>query len=197
MGVMEKHYRDQLTALEPQGPALPKVPESNWQLLKLALADELARVDGRALDLLEEADPRTVYDMFSEWEAFADLPDCYTLADPGLDARRSALRERLTRTGGQSKAYIIDRATALGHHITITEAKISTSGVLTSGDELSADHANRYAWTVNVEVDPTNAYQAGGAVAGDRLGYWAPVRLECLLDRIKPAHTKVNWNYLS
>lgn len=196
MGVTAEEQAQQQTALEPKGPALPKVPESNWAKLKLALGEEFARVELRALDLLREADPRTAYEMLEEWEDLADLPDCFTLAESSLDARRSALLERLTRTGGQSKAYMIDRAAALGHDITITQAKISTSGGLKSGDELSADHANRYAWKVNVAIDPTNAFQAGGSTAGDRLGYWAPVRLECLLDRVKPAQTKINWNYI-
>lgn len=188
--------QNQLTALEPRGDALPAASESNWVKLKLALGDEFSRIELRALELLKESDPRTVYEMLPEYEELANLPDCFTQADQTLEARRDALQERLTRTGGQSISYMKDRASAMGHEITITETEASKAGGLEAGQELSGDEADRFAWQVNVAVDNTYAFVSGASESGDELGYWAPVRLECLLDRIKPGHTMILYNYI-
>ena len=56
-------YERQLLALRPPGPAW-----ANDDPLLSGLAVGLARVHNRALDLIEEGDPRTTYEMLPAWE---------------------------------------------------------------------------------------------------------------------------------
>jgi len=189
-------HRDRALALKPPGVALPTDTDSNWARLMLALAEELARVDGRAQDLVDEADVRTTFQLLQDWERVTGLPDACTPDERDLQDRRRDLRQRFAGRGGQTPAYYIERALEIGHDITITETKVSIAGVMVAGDELVAAHAHRYAWKVSVPVELTHPFVAGASTAGDRLGYYEPTRLECLIERIKPAHTLVLWEYI-
>jgi uncharacterized protein YmfQ (DUF2313 family) len=75
MALTDTDYLRQLQALLPPGPAWPKNDDATLTRLFGALASELARVDGRAWQLLEEADPRTTAELFLDWERVAGLPD--------------------------------------------------------------------------------------------------------------------------
>lgn len=191
-------YRDEALALQPPGLALPLDPESTWGRLLAALGAAFARIEARSADLIDEADPRTTYELLPDWERVAGLPDeCSADIERTLQSRRDALQQRLTNRGGQTPAYFIQRAAQLGHDIEITETQISIAGVLRAGEELAADHADRHAWTISLPIQTTYAYTAGVQVAGDRLGYYEPSRVECLFRRIKPAHTLVLWHYVT
>lgn len=196
MAMTAKEYQQLLQSLLPPGAAWPRDEDALLSQLLLALADDLVRSDERAEDLLDEADPRTTLELLDDWERVAGLPDpCAGDVERTLQSRRSDLVTKLTSRGGQSRAYFIDRAATLGHDITITETRPTIAGVMRSGDELVGSHEDRHAWTVSVPVDNTYAFVAGASVAGDELGYWQPVRLECLLERLKPAHSRILWQY--
>lgn len=194
MGLSVDYYAHQRRTLQPAGPALPADPGSNWQRLTDALADELARADSRALALFSEADPRTTYEMIRDWERLLGVSGGF---DDALQVRRARLTEHITRVGGQSISYILDRASNLGFNITISEfhRDYSLAGVLTAGDELFADISQRLSFRVNVAVQAGAAFTAGASTAGDTLGSWSPDRLVDLIERIKPAHARVIWNY--
>ncbi len=191
------HYLAQLQALLPPGRALTREPSAVLTAVLAALAEEFGRVDARALQLLEEADPRTAYDLLPGWERVAGLPDsCAGDIVRTLEDRRGAVWAQLASVGGQSASYLIARAAEIGHTITITEIRPTIAGVMQAGDEVVAQHEHRHYWQVNVPVDNTYAFVAGVSTAGDELGYWQPIRLECLFARLKPAHTDIIYNYL-
>lgn len=62
-----------LTALLPPGRLWRLVGESLVSSILLASGDELARLDARAMDLLDEADPATAVESLPEWEDDLDL----------------------------------------------------------------------------------------------------------------------------
>ncbi|MEX2338214.1 MAG: putative phage tail protein [Aquisalimonadaceae bacterium] len=193
MVLTAEQYREQLIALQPPGQALPTNLDSSWAKLLQATADALARVDARAADLLRESDPRSALELLTDWERVTDLPDPCRGADPGgLGERRAEIEARLVARGSQIPAYFVEIAGMLGYDIEITEPPVSISGVLIAGDELSAAHEDRYAWRVRVPVDLSSAF-----VAGDELGYYRPTELECLLRRLKPAQTIIEFEHLS
>ena len=68
-------YLDQLAALLPTGPALPRDPASRFMGLLGMPAAELAAVDARVAALLAEADPRATAELLPEWEEAFGLPD--------------------------------------------------------------------------------------------------------------------------
>lgn len=164
--------------------------------LLAALAEEFARVDQRVDDLLDETDPRTTLEMLSEWEAWAGLPDACTGDFDTIQQRRGALVQHLTSVGGQSRAYFINLAASLGYTVTISEYRPFICGLNRCGDQLNGGVAVRHYWRVNVGTARIVWFRSGVSQAGDYLGLIDRAAvLECVLQRFKPAHTQIIFNY--
>lgn len=195
MGLTATDYLRQLQALLPPGPAWPKDDAATLTHLLSALAAELARVDGRAQQLVEEADPRTVAELFADWERVADLPDACAQAfggDQTMAQRRNALVGRLTALGGQSPAYFIGLAAALGYAITITEFRAHC--VNDDVEQPLYDTAWNFAWQVNAALNTVTAITVDSTVE-EPLAVWGSALLECVIKRLKPAQTAVLFSY--
>jgi uncharacterized protein YmfQ (DUF2313 family) len=198
-------------------------------------------VDSRAADLLEqESDPRRTIELLPDWERNWGLPDpCYT-APQTIGERQTALVQRMTLMGSQSRQFYIDFSARLGYHISITEYRPFMVGLDRCGDnrvhgdgtnpmfsdmfvrgylpvynpdggrvqngELSeypnyglGPPENRYYWTVHVHEAPLTWFRCGGG--GGQTGVDPHLRighatdLECILQRWKPAHTIIVFDY--
>lgn len=185
-------YLHQLQALLPQGAAWTREPGTILASLLDALAQEPARVDARGDALVRESDPRTTQEMIADWERAFGLPVPCTWLASSLNLRRSALHANVISTGGQSRAYYIGVAAALGYTITITEFRPFTVGDHVDDPIYGEDWA--YAWQVNAPAE-TVTYFSATSGAGDALAEWGNARLECAISRIKPAHTIVIFSY--
>ena len=194
MKAKSEDYQRQLIDLLPPGPAWSRNPESILGKLLHGQGEELARVHNRALDLIEEADPRTTLELLPDWERVAGLPEPCVDPPDTLDERRTALVDKLTRLGGQSRQFFIDLAAKFGFVVTITEFKPFTAGSL-AGDPVNSEEW-QYAWQVNApDTTITSVFRAGQSFAGDPLRDWGNELLECLINRFKPAHTHVEFVY--
>lgn len=196
MALTESDYLRQLQALLPPGPAWPKDDEALLTRLLAGLSEELARVDGRAWQIAEEADPRTVAELFADWERVAGLPDACAVAFGGTQTaaqRRAALVGRLTTMGGQSPAYYIALAASIGYAITITEFRAHT--VVDDVDDALYDIAWNFAWQVNAALNTIHEITVDMTVE-DPLAAWGNALLECVINRLKPAHTTVLFSYV-
>lgn len=188
-------YRAQLQALLPQGPAWPREADAALTRLLAAWADELARVDGRAADLVEETDPRTTAELLADWERVGGLPDSCVAALAGTQTtaqRRAALVGKLTTIGGQSAAYYIALAASLGYTITVTEYKTFT--VRSKVNDPINDLPWRFVFTVSAPLDTVRRFTVRSAV-NDPLAAWGNELLECVISRLKPAHAHVLFAY--
>lgn len=195
MGLTETDYLRQLQALLPPGPAWSKEDDAPTSRLLGALAAELARVDGRAWQLIEEADPRTTAELFLDWERVAGLPDACAEAFGGeqtMEQRRNALVGRLTTLGGQSPEYFIGLAAALGYAITITEFRVHT--VEDDVEHPLYDEAWNFAWQINAALNSVTEITVDSTVE-DPLAAWGNALLECVIERLKPAQSIVIFSY--
>lgn len=184
-------YRDALIALLPQGDAWPTDPGSDLGLLLTGLAEEFARIDARAEDLLNESHPSQTFELFEEWEAMYGLPDTCT-ADPSFQERRFDLVQRYQQLGGQSRAFFIAMAAALGYTITITEYQERTFG-MDFGTDYSGSDWN-WAWQINV-AQTNYAERSMGDPFGEYYRQWGNERLECALNRLVHAHRHLIFSY--
>lgn len=175
MGLSAAEYLSQLQALLPAGAAWSREPDAVLTQVLAALAEELARVDARADDLLDEADPRTTYELLGDWEGVAGLPDICTGIQTTLAARRAALVGKVTFTGGASRQFFIDIAEGLGYTVTITEPALHT-------------------WQVNGELNTITTFKVNSGV-NEALRSWGNALLECELAKRKPAHTVLQFAY--
>lgn len=195
MVLTETDYLRQLQALLPPGPAWTKDDDATLTRLLGALAAELSRIDGRAQQLVEEADPRTVAELFADWERVAGLPDACAQSfggDQTMAQRRAALVGRLTTLGGQSPAYFVGLAASLGYAITITEFRAHCVN-----DDVECplyDTAWNFAWQVNAALNTVTDITVDNTVE-DPIAAWGNALLECVIKRLKPAQTTVLFSY--
>lgn len=189
-------YRELLKALLPPGRAFPRDPGTTLDSLLSAMAEELARIDGRADRLLVEAIPSTTAEMLTDWERAAGLPDnCSGTLSDTLQGRRADLVTKLASQGGQSKAYFIALAARLGFTITIEEFRPFRAGMSTAGDSLTnGDWV--FTWRVIAPETTVTYFSAGQSAAGEPLRRWGNGPLECRLNQLKPAHTILQFAYV-
>lgn len=196
-------YLEALQALLPLGPAWPRDPEAMLSRLLGGIADGMARVDGRALALLDESDPYTALELLPDWERVVGLPDSCNPVSGTIRDRQLSIVRKLAGEGGQSRAFFIRLAALLGLEIEIDEFRPFAAGA-GAGEEL-CDDAWRFAWVV-VVLPPSasgndadllrfTVFSVGESSAGDRLRSFGAAHLECVIARAAPGHTVVLFSY--
>ena len=207
-------YLEAFLSLLPSGQAWPKrVLDSVLFRACYGLCDYWGFVDGRAADLLEiESDPRITFELLGDWERNWGLPDpCLNQPPTGLIERRKALIAKMTMLGAQSRQFFLDLATAYGYTITITEYLPYMTGVSFVGDSRGVFNADdptnyrwqlgppeiRYYWTVHVSAKDFVYFRCNSSQCGiDRLlEIGVPSDLECVFDKLKPAHTQIVYDF--
>lgn len=186
-------YTSQQQALLPPGAAWSREPDADLTRLLTAHAEEFARVDQRARDLRAEADPYNTVEMLADWERVAGLPDACAGAMDTIYARQLALVAKLSAVGGQSRAYFIGLAAAMGYEITITEHKVRQYGD-PHGDPYGGWEWN-FVWQVNAPATTIHNRLYGRSYYGEPYRTWGYEQLECAIEALKPAHTRVLFSY--
>jgi uncharacterized protein YmfQ (DUF2313 family) len=213
-------YAAALADLLPTGPVWPRDEDSVLMRLVRGLANIFGFVDSRAADFLEtESDPRKTIEMLDRWEENWGLPDPCFKSALTLAERQKMLVFKMTLLGAQNRQWFIDVAAWLGYNISISEFAPFTCGVSQVGDTRGMELWNdtpgqhpelmedfrweigppeiRFFWQVHVHLAPLMWFRVGSGEAGLdphlRIGYAQD--LECLIDRWKPAHTLVVYDY--
>lgn len=178
------------------------LPPTSYEPSGPALAGELV-ADANALDLalistaqwLLEIDPRTCSAMLLDWERVYGLPDPCIVATGLVQSfaeRRAALVALVTMQGGQSPAFFIALALALGYVITITECRPHNTEHDT--EHPTYDEQYQFVWFVNSAL-----YNLRELTTEDdtemATEVWGNTLLECRINRFKPAHTYVIFAY--
>lgn len=182
-------YLEQLKTLLPPGQAFPRDAGTTLHDLLDGMSIELARVDARGETLPIEANPATTNELLSDWERVAGLPDkCSGALEETQQGRKNALLTKLTSTGGQSVAYFIELASALGYTVTIETFRPFRAGASRAGDLLT-NGAWVFTWLIRAPETSVISFRAGRSTAGERLRTWGNDTLECKINQLKPAHT--------
>lgn len=207
----------------PVGEIWPRDPASTLVRTVTGLMGVVARwAERTASFLLVEAFPPNSYHLLPDWERVLGLPDPCNPVTGTLDERRAAVREKLARRpGGQSRAYFIDLARRLGYHedgpavaavplavpfqvgrlrqITITEHQPFMAGISRAGDPGwgIGPPEMRFLWTVKVPDPRLTWFRAGSGEAGTdpHLQIAIAEDLECIFNKLKPAHTRLVFDY--
>lgn len=179
MSLSADAYARQLKQLLPRGILWAFEPGSVLSRVLLAIADEMARIDGRSDDLLDEWDPRSAFETLSDWERVYGIPDgCVGVGTNNAD-RQAAVTARVVARGGSTPGYFVSLAAALGFVATIQE------------------FVGPFTWRMNVDLTRSvggsitvTVARAGTASAGDYLQNQSVSVLECVINRAKrPTHT--------
>lgn len=190
-----EEYTGALQALMPVGKVWPRNADGVQTAVLSAMAAELVKNDTDALALLKGAFPSTATLMLSEWESALGLPDdCAIGETDSISLRQKAVTTKLTATGGQSVAYFIAQAKALGYAVTITQFRQARAGMSGAGAALNGEDWPFVMLVTAPETTITYA-QAGSSYAGDPLRSWGNKLLECRLTSLAPSHIIVKFAY--
>lgn len=189
-------YLKALQALIPSGRAWTRDKNAVQTAVLRALARSFQRSDNDAQALLSGAFPKTATIMLTDWENTLGLPDDCSIGEVDAIAKRqAAIVSKLISTGGQSKAYFIGIAKALGYNITIKEYRQARAGLSVCGDRLNGDEWP-FVWLVEAE-DTTISYAVAGlSYCGDPLRSWGNRQLECRINALAPSYTLVKFGYI-
>lgn len=194
-------YRDAILKLFPKGKVWFAEPGSLLYSLAWGAGDELARLQARALQLIEEADPRTTQEMLADWQRAMGLPD--SCCPPGQSSAQQRFEVIVRFKGGygNSPQAFINIAADLGFTVMVTPwfapfqvgsgyaTNCKVGGALTNGDW-------RYAFKINGQLNGVvSHFQVGRNVVGDRLASWGNTQLECKISQAAPAHSIVVFAY--
>jgi len=188
-------YLQMLQAALPRGAAWPRRPDATLTRLLAAFADGLARIDARALQLLEEADTRSTRELLDRWERLYGLPDPCAGPQPTFEQRRTQVYYRRTNTGAKSAPDFIARAAALGYpSVTITQYTPTRFGAARFGQKLRGPEWSTV-WDMNLPKNSTSIARFGTARCGEPLGKLGDQVLRCEISAIAPAHTFLRFIY--
>ena len=211
-------YFSQALQLLPRGIIWARSLSSRLAAALWMAAGSLVGAHRRADNLINEAIPQTAVELLGEWEAFAGLPDeCTPARDLTLSERQDAVVEKLTGLGALSVDTFYALARKLGYEIDIREYRPFICGRSVCGgpDVLGAAwppdialvpgspsatgeeaYYARYYWKITVHGPRAHWFRCGRNMAGERLGWYSPAKeLECYLNRRKPAHTILVFDY--
>lgn len=197
----------------PLGEIWPRDPDA-W-LVKFAtgLMGIVARWAARVgVFLRVESFPPTSLELLPDWERVLGLPEPCLPAPESIPERQAKVAEKLARRPGrQDRGYFYELARSLGYDITITEYVPAQCGLTQCGATLVTDGpyriqgagcgspAIRFVWSITVTGPRLTWFSVGGG--GGRAGQDPHLRiaraddLECILRKLKPAHTNLVFNY--
>lgn len=188
----------------PRGEIWPRDPDSTLVRVVTGLMGIVARwADDVGTLLLREAFPPLASPelLLPDWERVLGLPEPCFPAALTLEERRLQVLEKLQRRpGAQSRPYFLEIAERLGYTgATITEYRPFMAGVSRAGDPAwnIAPPKMRYLWTIGVPAARLTWFRAGSGMAGTdpHLTIAQAEDLECILGKLKPAHTKLIFDY--
>lgn len=190
-------YDKALDRLLPRGPIWQRTPGSVLDSILHAIAQELARVDAQADRVLEEADPRTSFDLLQQWFTDWGIPSAClaALADPTLEGKRRELITKITSSRSLTAQFFRDVAETLGY-----EADIVTYSAFTVRD--TADKSLfgtewNTAYAMGIAVKSSSSQQLFNTTwtVDQPLAVWGDRLFECLMRELVPAHVTAIFEY--
>ena len=184
-------YTAMLKKLLPRGVLWEVWPGTKLHGLLRGFAAELARLEGDAERALRELDPPSTLEALADWEQELGLPD-ECVRSSSIAERRAAVVRKLQRGTLMNEAYYESLARGMGYE----SAKVSSvttfrAGVSRAGDRVWGESFKHVFFVAVPPSGEVRVFRAGASRVGERLRDWGEDALACVLEREKPAHTRV------
>ena len=192
----DRNYDEALTKLLPPGPAWDRLTGSPGRAVLTAGANALSRIDALAMRLLEEADPRTCIDTFSDWLRVYGLPDeCMEgLKDLSDDRLRQALL-LLIRRCGLTEAFYKQLGAIFDIDIDVGSYDPFTTRSRVDERLFGPQWGHAYVLVVRTNLETEKVLFRTTSRANERLASWGISFIECLVRKNSPAHAEVVFEY--
>lgn len=189
-------YIDLVYKLLPPGRAWNRSVHSNLYKLVSGFAPEFSRIEERVRDLMRESNPSRCVETLEDWEKLLGLPDSCTInLNLSFEQRRMVVVQKLVAGGGSSIAFFEQIAKIFGYDdIQVNDYKPFRAGRSQAGDQLSGE-GWEYTFKVFSENTIINNFKAGKSQAGDQIRTFGDPAMECIIRKVKPAHTTVLFVY--
>lgn len=208
-GTLLGKYKDLLVNLLPKGRLWQPQEQPVFKGLLDSLANELCRVEQRAIDLLFEADPRqtTQAELLTDWQRLLGLPDECTPEIQTIDEKQQQITQKYTNVGGLSKTFYEALTLNLGFVVIVENRVNFIAGRARAGDKLTnyfnrvfeaGDTAGtqlreigwRFYFEVNMPIEAATVFVAGSD-AGDPIRTFENPVIECTMQKLKPARAAI------
>ncbi len=194
-----ERYTELILNFFPSGLAWQKDQGSVLHKLSSVIAPEFTKVDDAAKRLILEADPRTTWDLLTDWESMLGLPDSCTHSSnsdkPTLEDRRRIVLQKLTTGGGSNEDFFRQVCSQMGYN----GIKVRSFYPYRMGTARMGDRFTNHGWEYVFEVQSPNSldrqFRMGQSRMGERLKQFGNPALECTIKKLKPAHTTVIFNF--
>ncbi|OGQ23526.1 MAG: hypothetical protein A3I05_08680 [Deltaproteobacteria bacterium RIFCSPLOWO2_02_FULL_44_10] len=187
MGLELQDYRNELVHLLPKGLAWDFGKDAVFDKLLTAIANEFLRIGNRSQDLLNEADPRTTYEMLEDWERMAGLPDQCTGLASTLQERRDRLVSKLVQRGNQSLQFFRNLGLLLGYNLQIEEYDQFHVGDPVGGPLYGVEWMHAFGMIAPLQT--IRPFRVNSHTVGERLVEFGDDVLECVINKAKPSHS--------
>lgn len=198
MDLSAADYAHLLRLLLPRGAIWQAKPGSVQAAILEAFAQEFARVDGRVTDLLAESLPETTVELLDQWEAEFGLPEsCDTREGLSIAERQARLAAKVYYRAIRGAQRWHALAASYGATVELATYQPTVAGSAVAGDTL-VGHRGRFQWLVIVltpAVVSTDIPPVGELVAGDALGTYPKLPVECAFRQRNPAHMTLSVGY--
>lgn len=193
---MSNKYTSLIHKLLPSGRAWNKQQGSNLDKLADGISQEFLRVEKRGEDLIVELDPTRASALLPEWENLLGLPDPSFGIPITVQERRNLVVLKISLRGGQSRQFYIDLIKKLGFDIEIVEHRPFRVGQSSCGDALHTGDDWRHTWTVELKQAVKFYFRVGQSSVGDPLVSYRNEVVQGIIEKLKPAHTKVLYKFI-
>lgn len=196
----EQDYLQQAQAMLPPGPAWTRSPDATLTKVLEVFAAVSAGVASRGERLVFEANPANSMELLPDWERVTGLPDeCAKCIDSPktVEERRNDLVIHLRANSEPTPAYFESLGARLGYEIIVNELRPFICGLSRCGDRLNGGHASRYnSVTVFIKGSRSVRFRTGVSRCGEKLlTIRYATELECVLNKLKPAHVVFIYSY--
>ena len=197
MALTYKDYEHCIERLLPRGPIWNRTAGSLLDALIFSFGKELARADAKANSIINEADPRTSFDLLSEWFIDWGIPSaCLSaLADPTLEEKWQELITKITCSRSLTAQYFKDVAETLGYECDIVTYSAFTVFDTAEKALFGTEWNTAYAMGIKVKTSSANKFFNTTWTADQPLAVWGDRLFECLMRSLIPAHVTAIFEY--
>jgi uncharacterized protein YmfQ (DUF2313 family) len=168
---------------------------SQLRKILIGLASEFLRTREQVNYIYDQYDPRATEDMLENWEEMVGIPDDCFSRNATREQRREQVLLKLVGMNATTREQFIKIADILGYNIDVLNGVDYSTFPLTLPFLLMEDDEKEFIIIIKILSEPEA--ETFPLTLPFTLNSDFPEILKCLFEKIKPAHTRIYYQYLT